>query len=143
MLRALEASHGVSWADFDRDGDLDLSLTGSASTASHPLLRNGLPRATAARALQIAVADSRQHARFAGAEVRVYAAGTRRLIGLRLVDSGSGYNTQNAMPVHVAIPRGDRVDVEVRTRQDDRVWQMRDVEVARYARRILTMRASR
>jgi hypothetical protein len=43
----------------------------------------------------------------------VYAAGTRRLLGTRIVDSGSGYNAQNDLPVHFGIPGGGRVDVEV------------------------------
>jgi hypothetical protein len=46
--------------------------------------------------------------------VRVYAAGTARLIGARLVDSGSGYDSQSDTPVHVGIPAGiTRVDVQV------------------------------
>jgi hypothetical protein len=46
--------------------------------------------------------------------VRVYAAGTQRLIGSRLVDSGSGYDAQSELPVHVGIPTGvARVDVQV------------------------------
>ena len=49
----------------------------------------------------------------AGAEVRVYAAGTRRLLGTRLVDTGSGYDAQSDVPVHVGLPSAGRVDVEV------------------------------
>ena len=48
----------------------------------------------------------------AGAEVRVYAAGTRRLLAMRLVDTGSGYNAQSVMPVTSASQRRP-VDVEV------------------------------
>ena len=50
-----------------------------------------------------------------GAEVRVYSAGTRRLISSGLVDTGGGYCSQNVMPVHVATAGADRVDVEVTT----------------------------
>ena len=47
-------------------------------------------------------------------EVRVFAAGTQRLIGARIVDSGSGYDAQNDLPVHVGVPAGvGRVDVQV------------------------------
>jgi hypothetical protein len=36
------------------------------------------------------------------------------LVGARLVDSGSGYDAQNDMPVHVGVPGGvTRVDVQV------------------------------
>jgi hypothetical protein len=63
--------------------------------------------------LHVRVVDARGRATMAGAEVRVYARGTRRPLGARLVDSGSGYNAQNDMPVHVAVPANARVDVEV------------------------------
>ena len=32
-VRALPASHGASWADFDGDGDLDLALAGTTARA--------------------------------------------------------------------------------------------------------------
>ena len=47
--------------------------------------------------------------------MRVYRAGTRTLIGTRLVDTGGGYCSQNMMPVHVGLPAADPVDVEVTT----------------------------
>jgi len=43
----------------------------------------------------------------------VFRAGTRELLGTRLVDSGSGYDAQNDMPVHFGLPEAVRVDVEV------------------------------
>jgi hypothetical protein len=49
----------------------------------------------------------------AGAEVRLYEAGTRRLLGARIVDTGSGYNAQNDLPLHFGIASAVRVDVEV------------------------------
>jgi hypothetical protein len=63
------------------------------------------------------VLDADGHATRAGAEVRLFAAGTRRLLGLRLVDSGSGYNAQNDMPVHFGLAVAGtaappRVDIE-------------------------------
>ena len=77
-------------------------------------------------------------ATLAGAEVRVFAAGTTRLIGARLVDSGSGYDAQNDMPVHVGVPAGvSRVDVQVivpRRRQAHR-----DLAARRRARQGLTI----
>jgi hypothetical protein len=59
------------------------------------------------------VLDDAGRATRAGAEVRVFAAGTRRLLGTRLVDSGSGYNSQNVLPVHFGLPDVSPVDVEV------------------------------
>ena len=44
----------------------------------------------------------------------MFAAGSTRLLGARLVDAGSGYDAQNDMPVHVGIPAGvTRVDVQL------------------------------
>lgn len=112
-IKALEADHGALWADVDGDGDEDLALTGSQPAGMHLLLRNLLPVADAGRSLHIRVVDGRGRATRAGAEVRVFAAGTRRLVAARLVDSGSGYDAQNDVPVHVGLAGERRVDVEV------------------------------
>ena len=113
-IRKLQADHGVQWADVDGDGDPDLSLTGSSADGTHLVMRNMLPPADAARGLHVRVVDSRGRATRPGAEVRVFAAGSTRIIGARLVDSGSGYDAQNDMPVHVGVPPGvSRVDLQV------------------------------
>jgi hypothetical protein len=59
------------------------------------------------------VLDARGHATRAGAEVRVFAAGTRQLLAAGLVDAGSGYDAQSEAPVHLGLARSGRVDVEV------------------------------
>ena len=69
--------------------------------------------AVARRSLAVDVVDAAGRHTRAGAEVRVYAAGTRRLISSGLVDTGGGYCSQNVMPVHVATAAAKRVDVEV------------------------------
>jgi hypothetical protein len=112
-LLALHASHGAQWADFDRDGAPDLALAGVRPDATHPLLRNLLPPAEAGRSLAVRVLDARGRATLAGAEVRLYAAGTDRLLGTRLVDSGSGYDAQSDLPVHFGLAAMQPVDVEV------------------------------
>lgn len=113
-IQMLQADHGVEWADFDRDGDEDLALTGVRPDGMHSLLRNMLPPEGASRSLAVRVTDAHGKSTRAGAVVRIYAAGTRRLLGTRLVDAGSGYNAQNDAPVHFGLPRRVRsVDVEV------------------------------
>ena len=113
-IRKLQADHGVQWADADGDGDLDLALTGSRTDGMHLVMRNMLPAADASRGLHVRVVDAKGHATRAGAEVRAFAAGSTRLIGSRLVDSGSGYDAQNDIPVHFGVPAGvSRVDVQV------------------------------
>jgi hypothetical protein len=112
-ILALQADHGVQWADFDLDGDLDLALTGSRPDGMHSLLRNLLPSADARRSLHVQVGDPRKNLNPAGAEVRLYESGSRRLLGTRLVDAGSGYDAQNSMPVHFGVPAGvTAVDIE-------------------------------
>jgi hypothetical protein len=112
-LRALEADHGVQWADVDGDGDVDLALTGAARQPMALLWRNALPEADARRSLHVRVLDANGRSTLAGSEVRLYAAGTRRLLGTRLVDSGSGYDAQSDMPVHFGLGELTTVDVEV------------------------------
>jgi hypothetical protein len=112
-VKALQADHGVQWADFDRDGDVDLALTGSRPDGMHSLLRNDLPPAIARRSLSVSVVDDRGRSLFPGAEVRIFATATHRLLGTRLIDTGSGYDAQNAMPVHFGLPTMATVDVEV------------------------------
>ena len=143
-LLALTASHGVQWADVDGDGALDLALAGSRPEASHPILRNTLPPAVARRSLQVRVVDANGRATMAGAEVRVYAAGTRTLLATRWVDAGSGYDAQSDMPVHVGLTSMKPVDVEVTTLvAGTRVKTMvRRVSPATYAKRALLVRAA-
>jgi hypothetical protein len=112
-LVALQADHGVAWADWDGDGDLDLALTGSGADGMHLLFENRLDPALARRSVQVRVVDDRGVARFAGAEVRVLGGLTRHVLGARLVDAGSGYNTQQALPVHVGLRSAGLVDIEV------------------------------
>lgn len=112
-VQSFQASHGAQLADYDGDGDLDLAISGSRADATHSVLRNLLPEAAARRSLAIRVVNAMGQTTRAGAVVRVYAAGTRRLIATRLVDSGSGYNSQNDMPVHVGLAALAPVDIEV------------------------------
>src|SRR5437588_4547213 len=115
------ATHGVQWVDFDGNGALDLALANNNPTGGHYLFRNTLPPDRAHRSIQVQVVDAGGRHTRAGSEVRVYAPGTRRVLGSRLVDTGSGYCSQSVIPVHIGLPAEGRdskvgkVDVEVTT----------------------------
>jgi hypothetical protein len=142
-VKALQADHGVQWADFDRDGDVDLALTGVRADGMHSLLRNELAPDAVRRSLSVSVVDSRGGATMAGAEVRVYSAGTRRVVGTGLVDTGSGYDAQSVMPLHFGLPAGGLVDVEVIFPRAGRreVARSRNVDPRRWLGRTLVVRA--
>ena len=110
----LGATHGVQWVDFDGDGDLDPALANNNPNGGHPLYRNLLRKSAATRSISIPVKDGKGHVRKPGTEVRVYAAGTSRLLGMGMFDTGSGYCSQNVMPVHIGLGSySGRVDVRI------------------------------
>ena len=113
VIRSQKADHSAQWADVDQDGDLDLALTGGSADGMHYLLSNKQPADRVQRSLQVLVLDAHGHYTRAGAEVRLYAAGSTTLLGTRIVDTGSGYNAQNAMPVHFGLSKQEVVDVEI------------------------------
>ena len=112
MLRH-DADHAVVWADFDLDGAIDLALADHEGEGVLNLYRNRLPPERARRSISVLVLDSNGHYTRAGSEVRIYRTGTRQVLGARLVDSGSGYNSQSALPVHIGLPNPGKVDIEV------------------------------
>ena len=124
-IAALQADHGVQWADVDGDGDEDLALTGQRPDGMHAVLRN--LNSHAARSITVRVVNGLGRVTRPGAEVRVFAAGTRRLLAMRLVDTGSGYNAQNDMAVQIGLPQNSGIDVEV-------IWPANGQRVTRLVR---------
>jgi hypothetical protein len=92
---------------------VDLALTGAQSDGMHQIFRNLLPAPVAGRSVQVRVLDAAGRATRAGAEVRAFAAGTRRVVATGLVDAGSGYDGQNEQPVHLGLATSAAVDLEV------------------------------
>ena len=140
-LRTHDASHGVQLVDFDRDGRLDLSLTNNDASGEHALLRN-VTRA-AGRGVNVIVVDDRGRLTRAGAELRVFRAGTTTLVAAAIVDSGSGYCSQNAGPVHIGLAADvARVDVEVTMPLAGRrvVTRLTSVDPAAHSRQPLVIR---
>lgn len=141
-----DATHGVRFVDFDRDGRLDLSLTNNdPAGGGHPLWRNAAtPRG---RSIAIDVADRNARRTRAGSEVRAYRAGTRELLSSALVDSGSGYCSQSEMPVHLSIPFSwsGRIDLEIVTilGRARHVSVVRGIDADEYAGRALRVITTR
>ncbi len=103
------ASHGVTWADFDMDGDLDLALANNdPAEGTHPLYVNGLPPARAARSVEVAALDGAGRWLLAGTTITVTAAPApghpEGFTSARLMDTGGGYSSQGALPVHFGLP---------------------------------------
>jgi hypothetical protein len=79
----------------------------------HSLLKNRLAPAAAARSVAVRVESARGQIAQPGTEVRLYRAGTRTLLGTRLLDTGSGYDAQSVGLLHFGIPDGvTAVDIE-------------------------------
>jgi hypothetical protein len=131
--------HGVQWADFDLDGDVDLALTGVQKDGMHWLLRNPLPQARLTRAINLRLLDSNGHATLAGAEVSLTSAGGDKtsLRGARLVDAGSGYNSQNDAPIHVVLPDVKKPVVVVTIRRGRALMTLtlQDIDPSRFRNR--------
>ncbi|MDX1495788.1 MAG: CRTAC1 family protein, partial [Longimicrobiales bacterium] len=100
------SSHGVTWADFDIDGDLDLALANNHASGAHPLYANALPPASSIRSLQVGIVNGEGRWNRAGTLVTL-----RResdgYVTTRLVDTGGGYASQSVVPVHFGLPPGD------------------------------------
>jgi hypothetical protein len=113
------SDHGVQWVDYDQDGDMDLSLTGVQKDGLHWLLRNPLDSDRSQRVVSVRVLDENNMATLAGAEVsiRVGNPGPLARQATRLVDSGSGYNSQSDMPVHIVLPDAKPLEMWVNVRR--------------------------
>jgi len=141
-----DATHGVRFVDFDRDGRLDLSLTNNdPAGGGHPLWRN--TATMRGRSLAIDVTDRNARRTRAGSEVRLFRAGTRTLLSSGLVDSGSGYCSQSEMPVHLGIPAtwSGTVDIEIVTMLGGsrHVSIVRDIDPDQYRGRSLRVITTR
>ena len=106
------ADHGVQWADFDADGDLDLAVTfNDDAKGGGRVYRNQTPDKVHSGSLQVMAMTAAGRVA-PGSEVRVYDA-SGKLLGSRLMDTGGGYNSQSVMPVHFATLGAKSLTVEV------------------------------
>jgi hypothetical protein len=137
------ATHGIQWADFDGNGALDIAMANNNPNGHHYLWRNLLASERAGRSLQVMVVDEYGRHTKAGSEVRVYSPGTRQVLGTRLVDTGSGYCSQNVMPVHFGLPSAGPVDIEVTcmTQSGRKTTRVQNVDRSQSRQNVITIKA--
>lgn len=135
------ADHGIQWADYDLDGDLDISLTEGYNIAGrHPVAKNNLPNDLGSKSLQVSVTNNKGILNRAGSEVRLYSL-DGDLLGLRMVTTGDGYNSQSNQPVHFALPNHNVVNVEVTflTTQGRKTQTTNNVKIADFISKTLVI----
>jgi enediyne biosynthesis protein E4 len=98
-----KVGRGLAYADFDRDGDLDLLLTTNNGPAY--LYRND--QLAGNRSIRFRLVGTKSNRDGIGALVRVFAGG---LTQSRLVKGGSSYLSQSELPVTFGLEKRDRID---------------------------------
>ncbi len=98
-----KVGRGLAFADFDRDGDLDLLLTTNNGPAY--LYRND--KLTRNRSIRFHLVGTKSNRDAIGAIVRVFTAGMTQS---RMIKGGSSYLSQSELPVTFGIAAHDRID---------------------------------
>ncbi len=98
-----KVGRGLAYADFDRDGDLDLLLTTNNGPAY--LYRND--QLSGNRSIRFRLVGTKSSRDGIGALVRVFAGG---LTQSRLVKGGSSYLSQSELPVTFGLEKQDRIE---------------------------------
>jgi enediyne biosynthesis protein E4 len=100
---APRVGRGLAFADFDRDGDVDLLLTTNNGPAY--LFRNDLHSGN--RSLRLHLTGTKSNRDAIGAVVRIYHGGETQMRTLR---GGSSYLSQPELPLTFGVGKSDRVD---------------------------------
>ena len=100
---APRVGRGLAFADFDRDGDVDLLLTTNNGPAY--LFRNDLHSGN--RALRLHLTGTKSNRDAIGAVVRIYHGGETQM---RTIRCGSSYLSQSELPLTFGVGKSDRVD---------------------------------
>jgi enediyne biosynthesis protein E4 len=98
-----KVGRGLAYADFDRDGDLDLLLTTNNGPAY--LYRND--HLVGNRSIRFRLVGNKSNRDAIGATVRVFANG---LTQLQMVKGGSSYLSQSELPLTFGLEKNDYVD---------------------------------
>ena len=98
-----KVGRGLAYADFDRDGDLDLLLTTNNGPAY--LYRND--QLSGNRSIRFRLVGTKSNRDAIGAMVRVFTGGMTQS---RMVKGGSSYLSQSELPVTFGLEKRDRID---------------------------------
>ncbi len=115
---------GLAYADFDRDGDLDLLMTTNNGPAC--LFRNDQLEGN--RGVRIRLVGTKSNRDAIGASVRIFHGGTSQS---RQVKSGSSYLSQSELPVTFGVGKRDRVDRVVVSWPSGRTEEFKNVAAGR------------
>ena len=100
---ASRVGRGLAFADFDRDGDLDVLLTTNNGPAF--LFRNDLNNGN--RFLRLHLTGTKSNRDAIGAVVRIYRGGETQM---RTVRAGSSYLSQSELPLTFGVGKAERID---------------------------------
>lgn len=98
-----KVGRGLAYADFDRDGDLDILLTTNNGPAY--LYRND--QTSGNRSIRFRLTGTKSNRDAIGARVRIFHNGITQS---RMVKSGSSYLSQSELPVTFGLGKQDRID---------------------------------
>jgi hypothetical protein len=98
-----KVGRGVAYADFDRDGDVDLLITTNNGPAY--LYRND--QGAGNRSIRFHLVGTKSNRDAIGAEVRIECGGVHQS---RMVKSGSSYLSQSELPVTFGLGKRDQID---------------------------------
>jgi enediyne biosynthesis protein E4 len=119
-----KVGRGLAFADFDRDGDLDLLLTTNNGPAY--LYRND--QLAGNRSIRFRLIGTKSNRDAIGATIRIFSNG---LIQSRLVKSGSSYLSQSELPVTFGLEKRDRVDRAVISWPSGRTEELKNLAAGR------------
>jgi hypothetical protein len=101
-----KVGRGLAYADFDRDGDLDLLLTTNSGPAY--LYRND--QVAGNHSIRFRLVGTKSNRDAIGAAVRISVGGLNQY---RVVKGGSSYLSQSELPVTFGLEKRDRIEIVV------------------------------
>ncbi|MFZ0199815.1 MAG: CRTAC1 family protein [Candidatus Sulfotelmatobacter sp.] len=119
-----KVGRGLAYADFDRDGDLDLLLT-TNNGAAYLYRNDGL---TGNRSIRFRLIGTKSNRDAIGATVRIVSGG---LSQSRMVKSGSSYLSQSELPLTFGLEKHDRVEQVVITWPSGRTEEFTNLAAGR------------